>query len=131
MSKYIPKCPEAEAKARELVGNEKDLLKRYEIVTHWVRKNILYDLIRAVTIPKRGREFPNVERCWKQKAGICMDVSAMTVGMLRAVGVNAYMVYGHTEKTYHAWVEAHIKNKVYRFDHSGKARKYNREKVFT
>ena len=130
MSKYVPYYPEAAAKAKELVRNEKDPLVKYQIVTQWVQRNFLYDLIRAVTIPKRG-QFPDVDRCWKTHMGICMDIASMTTGMLRAVGVNAYMIYGHTEKTYHAWVEAHIKGKVYRYDHSGKARKYKREKVFT
>lgn len=129
-SKYIPYHPESVAKAKELVKDEKDPRKKFEIVTKWVQKNILYDLVRAVVIPKKGREYPDVDGCWKKKMGICMDISSMTVGMLRGVGVQAYMCYGHTEKNYHAWVEATIKGKTYRYDHAGKAKKYRREKIF-
>ena len=130
MSRYVPYHAEAAAKARELCKGEKDLLAKYGAVTRWVQKNVVYDYIRAVTIPKRG-QYPDVDRCWKQHMGICMDVASMTTGMLRAVGVNAYMCYGHADRAYHAWVEAHIGGKIYRFDHSGHARKYRREKVFS
>ena len=130
MSKYIPYHEESVRKARELTAGMKDPMQKYSTVTHWVSKHFVYDMIRAVTIPKFGREFPDVEGCWKKRMGICMDISSMTTGMLRGVGVNAYMCYGHTEKNYHAWVEAHIKGKIYRYDFNGKAKKYKREKMF-
>lgn len=129
-SKYIPYHKESVMKAKELVKDERDPLKKFEIVTHWVQKNFVYDFIRAVTIPKRGREFPDVDRCWKTHMGICMDIASMTTGMLRGIGVQAYMVYGYADRSYHAWVEATIKGKTYRFDHNGKAKKYRREKIF-
>ena len=123
MSKYIPYHAESIKKAKELVGKEKDPLNKFNIVTHYIFKNFVYDFIRAVSIPKYGREFPDVEGCWQKHMGICMDISSMTVGMLRGVGVQAYMCYGHADGQYHAWVEATIHGKTYRYDHRGKAKK--------
>ena len=131
MSKYIPYHAESIAKAKELVKDKKDPVEIYSTIVHWVSRNFNYDWIRAITIPKKGREMPDIARCWDKRMGICMDIAAMTVGMLSAVGIKAYMCYGHTERTYHAWVEAIINNKLYRYDHNGKAKKYNREKTFT
>lgn len=130
MSKEVPYHVEAAAKAREIVGLEKDVVKKFTLITQWVSRNIGYDYIRAIKIPKRGRELPDVEGCWSKKMGICMDIASMTTGMLRAVGVAAYMCYGHTERSYHAWVEATMKGKTYRYDYNGKAKKYKREKIF-
>lgn len=130
MSIYVPYHAAAAAKARELIQNETNIQKRFSIITKWVSKNFVYDYIRAITIPKRGHEIPDVERCWEKRRGICMDIASMTTGMLRIVGVNAYMVFGRTENGAHAWVEANINNKIYRYDFTGKAKKYIREKLF-
>lgn len=129
-SKYIPYHAESIAKAKQLVQGQADPEKKFSTITHYVQKNFVYDYVRAVSIPKYGREFPDVDRCWKTHMGICMDIASMTTGMLRGIGVQAYMVYGHADKSYHAWVEATIKGKTYRYDHNGKAKKYRREKIF-
>lgn len=130
MSKEVPYHEESVKKARQLVGDEKDVVKKFRIITNWVSRNIDYDYIRAIKIPKRGRELPDVEGCWNKKMGICMDIASITTGMLRAVGVLAYMCYGHADRMYHAWVEATMNGKTYRYDFSGKAKKYTREKIF-
>lgn len=129
-NKFVPYYEPSIQKAKELVKNEKDNLKKFTLITNWVSKSFAYDYVRALTIPKYGRETPDVESCWNNHMGICMDVASMTTGMLRGVGVPAYMCFGHADKSYHAWVEATINGKTYRFDNRSKAKKYKREKVF-
>ena len=129
MSQYLPYHEESIACAKELVRGVTDAYKKYKIITNYVSKNFMYDHIRAIEIPKKNA-FPDVARCWEKRMGICMDIAAMTTKMLQAVGLKAVMCYGHTERTYHAWVEVTIGKKTYRYDHNGKAKVYKRERVF-
>jgi len=130
MNKFVPYHAESVEYAKKITAGDIDPLKKYKRITSWVNRCIAYDYIRAITIPKRGKEYPDVEGCWNKRMGICMDVASMTVGMLRAVGIESYLCYGHADNAYHAWVESVIKGKRYRFDHRGKAKKYTREKVY-
>ena len=65
--------------------------------------------------------------------GICQDISSLVVIMLRAVGIKSYLCIGHADSTYHAWVQAYIGGKVYRYDHenrTGENVQYRLEKCY-
>ena len=130
MNPYVPYHEAAAQQAKALIKEEKNPLKKFSIITKWASNSFAYDYIRATVIPKHGHEIPDVDGCWNKRMGICMDIASMTTGMLRAVGVNAYLVFGRTEHGAHAWVEAHINSKIYRYDFNGKAKKYVRQKMF-
>ena len=129
MSRYLPYHKESVIFAKELTKDVKSEYEKYKIITDWVSRVIHYDFIRAIKIPKKNA-YPDVAGCWDKKMGICMDISALTVGMLKAAGVKAVMCYGHADRQYHAWVEADISGKKYRFDHGGKAKAYKTERIF-
>ena len=129
-NQYVPYHAESAEYAKKLTTCAKNPQEKYLIITKWVSKHITYDYIRAITIPKYGKEIPDVERCWKKQMGICMDIASLTTGMLRSVGVNANLIFGRADGQSHAWVEAVIGNKRYRYDHGRKVKKYISQKVF-
>lgn len=129
---YVPHYAPAEAKARDLCKNTKPLLERYEIITKYVSDHFVYDFVRAITIPKRNG-LPDVARCWNQRMGICLDIAAMTTGMLRAVTIPANLIIGWADGKYHAWVEARIDGQKLLYDHDdpkGQVKTYKRERMY-
>lgn len=131
MGKYVPYHKESAEKAKELCLNCKTELGKYRNITRWVKRSIAYDFIKAKEIPKKGvLIYPDVAGCWEKRLGICQDVASLTAGMLRAVGIKAQLVIGHADQFYHAWVEAPVDGKTYRFDASGKAKVYKAERKY-
>lgn len=131
-NKYVPVHDPSASKARALCSGARSLRERYEIITKYVSDHIVYDYVRAATIPKRNG-LPNVDRCWQLRMGICLDISALTVGMLRAVSVPCSLVIGWADGHYHSWVEARIGGQRLLYDHDDPTRKiktYKREKIF-
>lgn len=129
---YIPHYAPAEAKAKELCRGLRTLPERYEAVTKYVSDQFVYDYVRAITIPKRNGR-PNVARCWQLRMGICLDIAALTVGMLRAVSIPANLVVGWADSCYHAWVEARIGGQRLLYDHDdpgGRIKTYKRERMY-
>ena len=129
MGSYIPYHKPSIDKAKEITKDAKTALEKYKIITKYVNWHFVYDYIRAIKIAKNGAK-PDIEHAWKWHMGICNDIAAMTTGMMRAVGIDAKMCVGPTDRTYHAWVEADIDGKHYRFDHRGKAKSYKVEKTY-
>jgi len=129
MSKYIPYHEPSIRCAEELTRGASSDAEKYRIITEFVTKSFRYDYIRAVTIPKKNG-LPDLERTWEKKRGICLDIAAMTTGMLRAVGLHAFMCWGKADKKNHAWVEARIGGEWRRYDFNGKAKTYKAERVF-
>ena len=129
MSKYVPYHAESIRCAKDLTKEMKTPLEKYKAITAYVSRFIAYDYIRAIQIPKKGG-LPDVGRCWKLRMGICLDIAAMTTGMLRAVGIPTRLCFGYADNMYHAWVESTIDNKVYRYDHDGKAKVYKVKKRY-
>lgn len=129
---YVPHYAPAEKKAKELCKGVRSLRERYAVITDYVSRHIVYDYIRAAVIPKRNG-LPDVARCWTRQMGICLDISALTVGMLRAVFVPCSLVIGHADGHYHAWVEARIDGRRYLYDHddpAGKVKFYKKERMY-
>lgn len=128
---YIPYHKESIQKAQELTKDKKTLLAKYLTITKYVTNTFGYDYIKSVKVAKTKGILPDIETTWKTHLGICQDVSAMVVGMLRSVGINAYLCIGKAgSRISHAWVEAIINGKKYRYDHSGKASVYKTERIY-
>ena len=129
MGKFIPHHSESLLMAQVLTNGIRSKQKKYEAITDYVRGHFMYDYIRAIKIPKKNA-LPDIDYCWRNKMGICQDIAAMTTGMLRAVGVNACMCVGSADGHHHAWVEATINGKTYRFDHPHEAKSYKAERMY-
>ena len=125
MSEWVPHCCAAEDVAKKITENKGSQLAKYCTITEYVSRCFVYDYIRAIKTAKQKNVFPDVERTWILKMGICQDIAAMTVGMLRAIGIHAELCIGTTGgRKKHAWVETDIDGKKYRYDFSGRAKKY-------
>ena len=48
--------------------------------------------------------------------GICLDISALAVRMLKESGIQARMAAGWADGDYHAWVYANVDGKTIRYD---------------
>ena len=130
MSKYVPYHAESQGFAKQLCRGISDPVKKLKIITSYVSGSIGYDYIRATQVAKLKGQYPDVSGCWSKHMGICLDTAALTVGMLRAVGIRAYLCIGHADRNYHAWVEVEINGQTYRYDHDGKANNYNVERKY-
>lgn len=131
---YIPNYEPAEAKAKDLCKNAKTPKEKFDILTKWLVKNIVYDYVRAV----KFREIigPDIERCYKLSMGICLDISCLAACMFRAVGMECNVAIGkctpvHTVHTdyngdrvykqrtaYHAWNEVYVNGEKITWDHA-------------
>ena len=129
MSKMVPYHEGSILAAREMTKDCPTLYDKYKKITEFLTKTIRYDHIRAATIPKKNG-LPDIPRTWEKKMGICLDTASLATGMLRAVGVNAILCFGKADKRNHAWVEANIQGRKYRYDHDGKAKVYKTERTF-
>ena len=131
-NKYTPVHEPSRAKAKELCKGLRTLQERYEVITKYISDQFVYDYVRAITIPKKNG-LPNVSRCWDKRMGICLDISSLTVNMLRAVSVPCNLVIGWAGGHYHAWVEARMNGKRYLYDHDdpqGKVKVYKKERMY-
>ena len=112
--------------------NQADIFKA---VCKYVTSNFVYDYIKSVTV-KPG-QLPDIDECWKNRMGICQDLSALTCAMLRSQGVPARLMIGTVgANTYHAWVVAVVNGEEKFFDPtaelsaSSKTDKYTTERYY-
>lgn len=75
-----------------------------DAITNWIKSNIAYDYIRAATIPKWGNVLPDIDRCFDQRRGICLDIAGMMVAMLRSRYIASRLEIGKCGRMNHAWV---------------------------
>mgnify|MGYP002626627051 CR=1 FL=1 len=87
----------------------------YKAVCNYMKKNFNYDYIKSVSV-KPG-QLPDIDEAWKKRMGICQDLSAIMVCMLRSQGVPARMMIGTLNASvYHSWVTAVVNGKEKFFD---------------
>ena len=83
--------------------NEKDA---YTVLRNYILENYGYDFIKSVTVS--ASELPDIEGCFEKKMGVCQDLSALMVCMLRSQGIPARLMIGYADKDYHAWTVASV-----------------------
>ena len=90
------------AKARKLVGQETDVLKKVERIYRFVVTGLSYDRVKAASV--KSGYLPVLDEVLEQKKGICFDYAALMAGMLRSQGVPCKLVVGYAGSAYHAWI---------------------------
>lgn len=88
--------------------------QKLKAIRAYIKENYFYDYVREYTIPKGA--LPNIVHCFETKSGICQDLAALAVAILRNNGVPARLIIGYTDKAYHAWVGVTIGDTEYRYD---------------
>ena len=91
--------------------NEKEI---YTVIRKYIMENFSYDYIKSVTVA--ASELPDIEGCFEKRMGVCQDLSALTVCMLRCQGIPAKLMIGYADKNYHAWTVAIVADQEVFFD---------------
>lgn len=98
---YYTASYDAVAKAQSLCEGLTSRKDKFKAICKFMEQNFVYDFVRAVTV-KTG-QLPDIENCYKQKMGICQDLAAVMVCMLRSQDVPSKLVIGYADSNYHAW----------------------------
>jgi transglutaminase-like putative cysteine protease len=91
--------------AKQIIGDEKNAWHAAKMINSWVFENIDKQFTP---------DFSNALQTLHSKKGDCGEHSALTVALLRAVGIPAHVVAGliywppGNGFGYHAWVEAYV-----------------------
>lgn len=101
------------AKAAELgvAGDEK---QTFSDISSFMTSEFVYDYVRSVTV--QPGELPDADGCYERRMGICQDLSAVMVAMLRSKGIASRMMIGYADANYHAWTETVIGGEPILFD---------------
>ena len=74
----------------------------------------VYDFIKAINI-KPGM-LPDIDGSYSKKMGVCQDLSAIMVAMLRTQGIPSRLIIGYADSQYHAWTMTMINGEETFFD---------------
>ena len=116
------------------VCRDKDGKEAYTAIKKYITDNFRYDYVKAATI--KPSVLPDIDTCFTKKSGVCQDLSAVMVSMLRVQGIPARLVIGYADKIYHAWVVCEVEGKKVLFDptaavsKSKNAAKYSVERYY-
>ena len=86
----------------------------YQTVCDFMTNEFSYDFVRAQTIPAGA--LPEIDECFDSRSGVCQDLSAIMVCMLRVQGIPAKLMIGYADKYYHAWTVAVVDGQELFFD---------------
>lgn len=105
----------------------------YKTVCDFMTNEFSYDFVRAKTIS--SGELPEIDQCFENRSGICQDLSAVMVCMLRVQGIPAKLMIGYADKYYHAWTVAVVDGEEVFFDPTAaigclNAKKYSTERFY-
>ena len=91
--------------------NEKEA---YNAIEEFMSSSFAYDFVRAVTISPG--ELPQIDPCVEKHMGICQDLSAVMVSLLRLQGIPSRLMIGYADDTYHAWTLSDVDGEEVFFD---------------
>ena len=106
--------------------NEKE---SFEAITKFMTSSFVYDFVKAATV--KAGVLPDIEGCYKKKMGVCQDLSAIMVCMLRSQGIPARLIIGYADKGYHAWTVTEIGGKDVFFDPTAALNAISKPKKYT
>ncbi|MBR3106012.1 MAG: transglutaminase domain-containing protein [Clostridia bacterium] len=96
------------------VCRDKSGKEAYTAIKQYITESFRYDYVKAATI--KPSVLPDISTCFSKKSGVCQDLSAVMVSMLRVQGIPARLVIGYADKIYHAWVVCEVDGKKVLFD---------------
>ena len=101
----------------------------YRTICEYVSRNFAYDFIKAVKKPRSV--LPDIDSTMKKHIGVCQDLAALTVAMMRSVGIESRLVIGYADGRYHAWTESVVDEVRKRFDPSVAVYGVSKPKAYT
>jgi len=116
--------------AEKLCGEMTDEQEIFDTVCEYMRTHFTYDFVKSVTV--KSGTLPDIEGTWTKHMGICQDLSAVMVCMLRSQGIPARMMIGTlNQNLYHAWVTAIVNGEEVFFDPTAALNAVNRNSTYT
>lgn len=112
---YVPETPGCKYAAKMCAELETPL-EVYAEIRRFVKNTVYYDYVKSAKINTAVEILPDPLLCWNAHRGICQDIASFMVGMLRACGIPARFCIGWADRQYHAWAEANIDGKLFRYD---------------
>ncbi len=105
--------------AEELCADTDNPETVFKRICRYAEKHFVFDYI---TVCKLGREhyeiLPDIDRLLQTGMGVCKDLSAAVVAMLRSRGVPSVLAYGYGDGSPHAWVVAEVGGRQVTYDPS-------------
>lgn len=92
-------------KAAELCAGKTDNISKIAAIFQWVTDNITYDYQLAATVRSNTAYYPDPDRTYQKRTGICYDYASLMAAMLRSQGIPTRLVKGDTGDLRHAWNE--------------------------
>ena len=86
----------------------------YDKVCDFMASEFNYDFVRASKIT--SFTLPEVDPCFERRSGICQDLSAVMICMLRVQGIPSRLMIGYADKYYHAWTVSVVDGQEIFFD---------------
>lgn len=105
-------------KANEICAGITNPEQVYDQIKKFISDKFGYDFLKATTIS--AGILPDINGCWEKRMGICQDLSALAVAMMRSQGIPAKLVIGEADGQPHAWVKAHIGGETRNWDPAAK-----------
>ena len=118
-NEHVPYSGESEIVriADEICGDTEDSEALFNRICRYVEKNFVFDYI---TVHKLGRTeyeiLPDIDRLLQTRMGVCKDISAAVVAMLRSQGIPSALAYGYGDGSPHAWVIAFLGDSQVTYD---------------
>ena len=119
---------EAEQQADELCADLSSQ-KAYDAVCSYMKTSFVYDYVKAATI-KAGM-LPDIDGSYKKHMGVCQDLSAIMIAMLRSQGIPSKLMIGYAGKQYHAWTVSIINGKEVFYDPTAALNAINKTKSYS
>lgn len=107
----------------------KDPSQSFKQICSFMKKTFVYDYIKATKIA--AGELPDIDGSYDKKKGVCQDLSAIMVAMLRSQGIPAKMMIGYADKQYHAWTITIIDGEEIFYDPTAELNGINKPKKYT
>lgn len=120
--------PELVAFTKQLCAG-KNKNDSYKAIKSYIKTNYIYDFIKAINI-KKGI-LPDIKGAFQKHSGICFDLAALAVAMLRIADIPAKLVVGYADKQYHAWVDVIGTSKDILYDPTAEINGISKVKTYT
>lgn len=105
----------AVVEAEKICKDLKDQTEKYKTICAYMKSHFAYDYIKSVSV--KSGVLPDINESWEKHMGICQDLAAIMVAMLRSQGIPARLMIGTLNaSTYHAWVTAVVNGREEFYD---------------
>ena len=119
---------EAVAMAKKLCEGKTDK-QAFDAICNFMKTQFVYDFVKAATV--KAGVLPDIDGCYKKHMGVCQDLSAIMVCMLRTQGIPAKLMIGYADKQYHAWTVTIINGEEVFYDPTAALNAISKPKTYS